>query len=182
VGFKMRNTLVLDEKAIEQALDKMASEMAACNEETPIALIGIRRGGAHVASLLIPKLEKLLGLKPPLGSVDISLYRDDGFNPNDWPNVGVTDIPFSMRDYCVILVDDVLFTGRTVRSALDAILDYGRPKAVKLATLVDRGCRELPIQPDVVGATLSTEKNAHVDVQLVADGAQVNRVILEGGE
>ena len=110
--------------------------------------------------------------------VDITLYRDDGFGPHDWPQIGVTRIDFRLKEHTVVLVDDVLFTGRTVRAALDAILDYGRPKAVRLAVLIDRGLRELPIRPDAVGLTMTTRPDQHVDVRLVAAGDATDAVVV----
>ena len=114
-----------------------------------------------------------------LGMVDITLYRDDGFGPNDWPDVGITEIPFRLREHTVVLVDDVLFTGRTVRSALGAILDYGRPRSVRLAVLVDRGHRELPIQSDFTGTVLETELNDRVEVMLTEAGAESDSIIVK---
>ena len=157
---------VLDSSAIEDGIARMAKAMAERAGDGPWAIVGIRRGGETLAKRLVDKLKALVGDdKVVLGFVDITLYRDDGFGPNDWPQIGKTDLPFAPRDYTVVLVDDVLYTGRTVRSALDVILDYGRPRAVRLAVLVDRGLRELPIAADFVGHALSTTASQHVDVR-----------------
>jgi pyrimidine operon attenuation protein/uracil phosphoribosyltransferase len=157
---------VLDSSAIADSIDRMAQAMAARAGDGPWAIVGIRRGGETLAKKLGEKLGALVGKdRVVLGFVDITLYRDDGFGPNDWPQIGKTDLPFAPRDYTVVLVDDVLYTGRTVRSALDVILDYGRPRAVRLAVLIDRGLRELPIAADFVGHAVATTKAQHVDVR-----------------
>ena len=170
-------TRVLDAAAITKALDAMADEIAGRAEDGPWAIVGIRRGGEHLARRLTERLRKKVGEdKVVLGFVDITLYRDDGFGPNDWPEIGATDVLFAPRDYTVVLVDDVLYTGRTVRSALDVMLDYGRPRAVRLAVLVDRGLRELPISADFVGHRMTTAANERVDVRLTESGAAEDEV------
>jgi pyrimidine operon attenuation protein / uracil phosphoribosyltransferase len=164
---------VLDASAIEDAVGSMARAIAARKGDGPWAIIGIRRGGELLAKRIAEALGAIVGReRVVLGFVDITLYRDDGFGPNDWPQIGKTDLPFAPRDYTVVLVDDVLYTGRTVRSALDVILDYGRPRAVRLAVLVDRGLRELPIAADFVGHAIATTATQHVDVR--ADAVHVN--------
>ncbi len=168
--------VALDAAGIRRALEGMAETLA--KEPGPLAVVGIRRGGEHLAKRLAPLLEKQSGGKVARGVVDITLYRDDGFGPHDWPEVGVSEIGFDLASHTVILVDDVLYTGRTVRAAIDAILDYGRPRAVRLAVLVDRGLRELPIRPDAVGLVLDTEPNQHVDVQLTESGAAADAVLV----
>ncbi len=165
-------TRVLDAAGIAKALAAMADAIAGRAEDGPWAIVGIRRGGEHLARRLTELLRAKVGRdKVVLGFVDITLYRDDGFGPNDWPEIGATDILFAPRDYTVVLVDDVLYTGRTVRSALDVMLDYGRPRAVRLAVLVDRGLRELPISADFVGHRMTTTANERVDVRLTESGA-----------
>ncbi|MBN1961028.1 MAG: bifunctional pyr operon transcriptional regulator/uracil phosphoribosyltransferase PyrR [Deltaproteobacteria bacterium] len=160
------STIVLDATEIEQAITDMASKLIANQQDAPWAVIGIKRGGEALAHRLAAHIEKLSGQIPPIGMVDITLYRDDGFGPHDWPVVGSSQIPFKIPQYTVILADDVLYTGRTVRAAFDAILDYGRPKAIRLAVLIDRGLRELPIAADVVGKIAATAADDHVDVTL----------------
>lgn len=170
---------VLDAAAIANAVDALATAIAGKTADGPWAIVGIRRGGEHLARRITERLKAKVGdERVTLGFVDITLYRDDGFGPHDWPQVGVTDLRFAPRDYTVVLVDDVLFTGRTVRSAVDVILDYGRPRAVRLAVLVDRGLRELPIAADFVGHVLSTTSSEHVDVQLTETGAAADAVVV----
>ena len=159
-------TTILDSGGIEEAIAAMAKDIVAKKSDAPWAVVGIHRGGEPLARRLAAEIERLAGQKPPLGSVDITLYRDDGFGPHDWPTVGSSRIEFDIPKHTVILVDDVLFTGRTVRAAVDAILDYGRPKAVRLAVLIDRGLRELPIAPDFVGKVIATKPHQHVEVRL----------------
>ncbi|MBI3178922.1 MAG: bifunctional pyr operon transcriptional regulator/uracil phosphoribosyltransferase PyrR [Deltaproteobacteria bacterium] len=174
--------VVLDAAAVHKALTAMAEGLLARKSDAPLALVGIRRGGEPLAQRLARLIAKKVRHEPPIGKVDITLYRDDGFGPHDWPVVGVTEIPFDLTAHTVVLVDDVLYSGRTVRAAIDAILDYGRPRAVRLAVLVDRGLRELPIGADVVGLSLSTKPNEHVDVQLVETGAQADQVVVRARE
>lgn len=172
-------TIVLDAAAIGQALAHMADTIFNHPNDGPWAVVGIRRGGDHLAERLAALLAERSGTKPPVGVVDITLYRDDGFGPHQWPQVGVTHIPFDLPAHTVVLVDDVLYTGRTVRAAVDVILDYGRPKAVRLAVLVDRGLRELPIRADATGIAITTSDEDHVDVRLTEAGHPADAVILE---
>lgn len=175
-------TLAMNAATIDAALDQMVEQIVAIKGDGPWAVVGIRRGGDHLARRVAKRLEAHAnggGTAIPIGVVDITLYRDDGFGPREWPEVGVTDIPFRLREHTVVLVDDVLYTGRTVRAALDAILDYGRPKAVRLAVLVDRGLRELPIAADAVGERLATRPDDHVDVRLTEGGAESDAVAVE---
>ena len=170
--------VVLDAAGIQKALKSMADAIVDSPGDGPWAVVGIRRGGEHLAHRLAKHIADKTGHEPPIGTVDITLYRDDGFGPHDWPDVGVTQIGFRLREHTVVLVDDVLYTGRTVRAALDAILDYGRPKAVRLAVLVDRGLRELPVRGDAVGLTLQTSAEQHVDVTLTDAGEEADAVLL----
>jgi pyrimidine operon attenuation protein/uracil phosphoribosyltransferase len=170
--------VALDAAGIGQALTDIADQLARGKDRGPFAVVGIRRGGEHLSRRLAPLLEKRTGEKVARGVVDITLYRDDGFGPHDWPEVGVSQIGFDLSQHIVVLVDDVLYTGRTVRAAIDAILDYGRPRAVRLAVLVDRGLRELPIRPDAVGLVLDTQPGQHVDVQLTEGGAAADAVLV----
>ena len=142
-----------------------------------IALVGIRTGGMHVAERLASLIEGIEGSRPPLGAVDITLYRDDVFIGLPRPEVGPTELPFALEGVNIILVDDVLFTGRTVRAALDALMDYGRPAGVQLAALVDRGMRELPIAADYVGISVETTIADSVKVFFEEDG-ETDRVVL----
>ncbi len=127
--------------------------MANHPNQEELVLVGIRTGGAFLAQRLVDRISRRTG-KPRVGVLDITLYRDDWTQLSHKPLVGKTELPGSIDDQEVVLVDDVLFTGRTVRAALDALIDYGRPRRIELAVLIDRGGRELPIQPDFVGQTI----------------------------
>jgi pyrimidine operon attenuation protein/uracil phosphoribosyltransferase len=135
-----------------------------------LALVGIRRGGVPIAERLASLVEELEGVRVPVGSVDISLYRDDASTALPNPRIGRSDIPFAVEGRRIVLVDDVLFTGRTIRAALDALLDYGRPRKIELAVLVDRGGRELPIQPDYCVRAVDVANGERVDVLADASG------------
>jgi pyrimidine operon attenuation protein / uracil phosphoribosyltransferase len=157
---------LLDEAGIVRVLRRTAHEIV---ERHPggkdLALVGIRTGGLHLAERLA-RLLAAEGLEAPVGAVDITLYRDDVFVGLPRPEVGATELPFSLPGRNLVLVDDVLYTGRTVRAALDVLMDYGRPRRVELAVLVDRGRRELPIQADYVGLKVTTAANESVRVML----------------
>lgn len=142
-----------------------------------LALVGIRTGGLYLAETLQGLILELEGQAPLLGAVDITLYRDDVFEGLPRPEIGVTELPFELAGVEVVLVDDVLYTGRTIRAALDALMDYGRPRLVRLAVLVDRGLRELPIRADFVGITTETSSAESVKV-LFDDGGTVHKVVL----
>jgi pyrimidine operon attenuation protein/uracil phosphoribosyltransferase len=159
---------ILDAAGMTRALRRIAHEIAERNSGIrEIALVGIRTGGLYLAARLQQMLQEIEdGIEVPVGAVDITLYRDDVFVGLPRPEVGTTQLPFKLDTYTIVLVDDVLYTGRTVRAALDALMDHGRPRAVQLAVLVDRGWRELPIQADYVGAKVSTTKNESVKVHL----------------
>ena len=169
--------MTLSAEDIAAAVDRLAEAIRAKTAGTPIALIGIRRRGDEVAQRVLTRLAED-DRELSFGSLDISLYRDDFERLHENPKLLESDIPFPIEGAHVILVDDVLFTGRTIRAALDALSDYGRPAKVELAVLVDRGHRELPIQPDYTGITLSTQRPDHVLVCLEkADGHDQIRVI-----
>ncbi|HEY6477488.1 MAG TPA: bifunctional pyr operon transcriptional regulator/uracil phosphoribosyltransferase PyrR [Polyangia bacterium] len=170
---------ILDAVGLGRTLRRMALEIAERlpQEARPIYLIGVRTGGAYLAQRLFGLLAEAGEAKPLLGAVDISLYRDDVFRGLPKPEIGPTELPEPIDGRTVVLVDDVLFTGRTIRAAMDVLADYGRPQAVKLAALVDRGRRELPIQPDVVGVALETTARESVRVML-AERGEVDRVVL----
>ncbi|MFN7956019.1 MAG: bifunctional pyr operon transcriptional regulator/uracil phosphoribosyltransferase PyrR [bacterium] len=177
-GYRIARTLV-DSRGIEAALDALASQIRGRNPEPGrLALIGVRRGGVHLAQRLARRLSTP-GHEVPIGVVDITLYRDDLDRVGANPIVGPTEIPFEIEGITVVLVDDVLYTGRTIRAALDALLDYGRPRCVQLAVLVDRGHRELPIQADYVGQRIETRPDEQVEVLLVEEGGDDSAVLLE---
>lgn len=143
------------------------------------AMIGVFTGGAYLAARLAALIEARTGRAVPLGTMDITLYRDDLYTGLEKPVLGETDIPFDITGQHIVLVDDVLFTGRTVRAALNQLMDYGRPSSVKLLVLIDRGHRELPIAPDFSGAVVETGKLDRVRVSLVEAGADADGVSLE---
>lgn len=160
-----RNTL-LDARDIQRALADMAEQVVALAGGTDrLVLIGIRRRGIEVAERLAT-LIAAKGTRPPLGVLDITLYRDDFQTVGPLPVVGATEIPMDLTDRCVVIVDDVLYTGRTIRAALAELADFGRPARIGLCVLIDRGGRELPIQADIVGKTVSVEAGDTVDVRL----------------
>jgi pyrimidine operon attenuation protein/uracil phosphoribosyltransferase len=155
--------VVLDEDDIRRTLVRIAHEIVEKNADRPVALVGIHRRGAILAQRVHRLVCDLLEEEIPLGTADIAFYRDD-LATREAPEVRATDIDFRMEDYTVVLVDDVLFTGRTVRAAIEALFAYGRPARVQLAVLADRGHRELPIRPDYVGKNLPTARSERVNV------------------
>jgi pyrimidine operon attenuation protein/uracil phosphoribosyltransferase len=150
------------------------------NGARDLAVIGIRTRGVFIAERIVREIERLEGIRPPMGILDISFYRDDLMRRTEWPNVKKTEIPFPVEDKKVILVDDVIYTGRTIRAAIDEIMDYGRPSSIELVTLIDRGLRELPIQPDYVGSRLDTLSAEEVRVHLKeSDGMDEVTIVTE---
>ncbi len=170
---------VMDAQAISRALVRIAHEILERNRGTVnLALVGIRTRGDVLARRLAQAIERIEGVRVPVGVLDITLYRDDRDRHAAAPTVHGTDVPFSVVGRHIVLVDDVLYTGRTVRAALDALMDLGRPATIQLAVLVDRGHRELPIRPDYVGKNLPTSSRERVTVRLVeTDG--VDEVVIE---
>lgn len=161
------NDIILDETKIGRALTRIAHEILEHNSGAEsLAIIGILTRGAMLAKRIAAIIEKLEGVKVPVGLMDISLYRDDLHSKLDQPVVQRTDVLFSISDRNIILVDDVLFTGRTIRAALDQIVDFGRPRTIQLAVLVDRGHRELPIKADYVGVNIPTAKADQVVLEV----------------
>lgn len=164
---------------IQSALERIADEILKSPADPGhLVLIGIHTGGVHLAGRLRKIFYEKYDMSIPLGSLDINLYRDDWTRLHTQPLVRSTELPFPIHDCDVVLVDDVLYTGRTTRAALDAIMDYGRPKRVQLAVLVDRGHRELPICAQFVGLFVQTETRQQVHV-LLAEKANEDRVIIE---
>jgi pyrimidine operon attenuation protein / uracil phosphoribosyltransferase len=156
-----------DDHEISGLIASMARKLAdARRPGVPLCLVGVRTRGVPLAQRLAQELRRLLGQDVEVGAVDITLYRDDLEHVEHWPVLRGTDIAFGVDGVEVVLVDDVLFTGRTVRAALNAICDLGRPACIRLAVLVDRGHREIPIQPDVAGLTVATNFDDHVRVRL----------------
>jgi len=159
-------TVALDRDDIRRTLVRIAHEIVEKNPDGTIALVGIHRRGAHLAKRLHALTSELLESPVPLGSVDIAFYRDDLTIRPAAPIVHSTELGFPIDGRTIVIVDDVLYTGRTVRAAIDEIFDYGRPARVQLATLVDRGHRELPIRPDYVGKNLPTSQEERVNVRV----------------
>jgi pyrimidine operon attenuation protein/uracil phosphoribosyltransferase len=158
---------IMDENDIERTLNRLAHEIIERNEGTKnIAIVGIRTRGEFLAKRLAEKISKIEKTQIPVGVLDITFYRDDVRLKLRQPEVKTTEINFTIDDKDIILVDDVLFTGRTIRAALDELIDFGRPKTVQLAVLIDRGNRELPIQPDFVGRKIKTNLNEEIKVNL----------------
>ena len=162
-----RTKRILDAKEMERAISRMAHEIVERNKGVEnLALIGIRTGGVPLAQRLRERIGAIEGRTVPVGILDITLYRDDWTRLTSRPVVQRTEIEFPIDDLDVVLVDDVLYTGRTVRAAMDALLDIGRPATIQLAVLVDRGRRQLPIQADYCGLSMKTGADEHVDCHL----------------
>jgi len=169
---------LLNANAVGRALDRIAHEIAERNEHgNQVVIVGIQKGGVHLANRLQKVLEKIWAHEVPLGLIDVSMHRDD-HNERLPQNIQPTSVPFDPTGKVVVLVDDVLFSGRTVRAALDALTDLGRPKAIQLAVLVDRGNRELPIKADFVGKEVPTSLEERVEVSLREDNADGDAVRL----
>ena len=178
----MKQTVLLEKEGIKRAIHQLASEIVAKNSGVEnLALIGIRTRGVFIAQRLASEIKILEKVQPDLGFLDITLYRDDIGLSEKTPVVKKTEIPFNIFDRTIILVDDVLFTGRTVRAALNALNDYGRPKKIQLCVLIDRGNRELPIRPDFVAKKITTSYEDKVIVHLVEIDKE-DLVILEEKE
>ncbi|MDR1359195.1 MAG: bifunctional pyr operon transcriptional regulator/uracil phosphoribosyltransferase PyrR [Coriobacteriales bacterium] len=155
-------TTLMDERDIERALTRITHEILECNKGAEgLALIGIVTRGDILAQRIAAKIEQIEQVKVPVGWLDISFYRDD-LSHHLTPEVHTTKVPFNVNGCAIVLVDDVLFTGRTIRAALDAVMDFGRPSEIKLAVLVDRGHRELPIRADFVGKNVPSDANEQV--------------------
>ncbi|MFH1855662.1 MAG: bifunctional pyr operon transcriptional regulator/uracil phosphoribosyltransferase PyrR [Candidatus Omnitrophota bacterium] len=159
--------IIMDELAIERALKRIAHEILERNKSIKnLAVVGIRNKGAYLAQRLVAYMEEIEKSVVPVGILDINLYRDDLSVIATQPVIRKTEINFDIEDKKIILVDDVLFTGRTIRCAMDALVDFGRPKNIQLAILIDRGHRELPIRADYVGKNVPTSNNEIVEVML----------------
>jgi pyrimidine operon attenuation protein/uracil phosphoribosyltransferase len=158
--------VVLDEDDVRRTLVRIAHEIVEKNAGEPVALVGIHRRGAHLANRLHRLVCDLLDEEIPLGDIDIAFYRDDLSTRAADPAVHASHLPFRLEGYTVVLVDDVLYTGRTARAGIEALFDYGRPARVQLAVLADRGHRELPIRPDYVGKNLPTARTERVNVRV----------------
>src|SRR4030043_2052340 len=174
--------IVQTEKDVEKALNQICEQLLTKHSQlNEMVLVGIRTGGVFLAERLRQKILQKRGIDLPPGIIDITLYRDDWTRLSQTPEVKKTEIPFSIEDKHVLLVDDVLFTGRTIRAAIDVLLDLGRPRRVELAVLIDRGHRELPIQADYVGKMLETSRQDSINVEL-KELAGVDQVVIERGK
>jgi len=180
-----KTKVLMDGEQVGRALARMTHEIGEqASDLSGLALVGLQRRGVDLAFRLAGLVETFYGVRPPTGSVDITFYRDDldtrssGPGPSGQPVAHSTAIPFDVTGRTILLVDDVLYTGRSIRAAIDTLFDYGRPAAVRLAVLVDRGHRDLPIRPDFVGKNVPTSRGEHVVVRLMeTDG--VDEVIIE---
>ena len=159
--------VVMDEETISRAISRMSYEILEKDRDIKhLAIVGIRTGGEYRGKRLQQEIQRIEGVEVSYGIIDITLYRDDLSAAQSQPTLRGTDLPFRIAGSRIVLVDDVLFTGRTIRSALDAIIDFGRPRRVELAVLCDRGYRELPIQADYVGKVVPCQRNQLVRVRL----------------
>lgn len=177
----MAKNVLMDSETIDRTIVRITSEILEKNKGAKdLVIIGIRTRGVHVAERIANRINKLEKIEPPMGTLDITLYRDDLRRKTEWPKVEKTEIPFSVEDKEVILVDDVIYTGRTTRAALEEIMDFGRPSSIQLATIVDRGHRELPIQPDYVGIKVDTLRSEKVRVHLEETDGKDEVIVLQG--
>ena len=174
---------ILDTESIDRTLERIAHEIVEKNRPMDeLAIIGIKNRGAHLAARLADKIEAISKNRPPVGALDITLYRDDLTEVAEQPIVHATEIDFDISGKKIILVDDVLYTGRTIRCALDALIDFGRPSQIQLAVLIDRGHRELPIRADYVGKNVPTSLKEVVEVRLSEVDGKDEVIICEKSE
>lgn len=157
---------LMDGDTMQRVLTRMAHQIMEQETLEDVMMVGIRSRGVPLAQRLAAIIEKVEGVKVPVGEVDITMYRDDMSRITERPQVSATQLPGDVNGRTIILVDDVLYTGRTVRAAMDAVMDQGRPSKIRLAALIDRGHRELPIRPDFVGKNVPTSQNERVGVQV----------------
>jgi pyrimidine operon attenuation protein/uracil phosphoribosyltransferase len=171
---------ILDSEGISRVLMRIAHEILEKNKGTAsLSLVGIRTRGVFLAHRLRDCIEKIESKKLPVGALDITLYRDDLTRVAAGPKVHKTEIDFDISGQAVVLIDDVLYSGRTIRAALDALIDFGRPKSIQLAVLIDRGHRELPIRADYVGKNIPTSTNETIEVRLSEVDGKDDVVIME---
>lgn len=180
-GDYKQKAVILDREGIRRALTRIAHEIIERNKGTEnLALIGIRNRGVPLAARLAARILQIEGKEVPVGTLDITLYRDDLSTLANQPRVRQTEVHFPVVGKTIVLVDDVMFTGRTIRAALDAVIDLGRPRLIQLAVLVDRGHRELPIRSDYVGKNVPTSMKENVSVLLDETDGDEKVVITEG--
>jgi len=165
-------TIILNPSAIHRVLTRIAHEIAERNDQSQaVVVVGVQRGGIHLAERLGHLLRAIWGHFVPVGTLDVNMHRDD-LHQHAAPNLQPTQIPADITDKTVVLVDDVLFSGRTTRAAMDALNDFGRPRRIQLAVLIDRGHRDLPIKPDFVGKNVPTSLQERIDVRLKETGGE----------
>ena len=173
---------IVDADGLRRIVTRIAHEIVERNKGVDeLVLVGIRRRGVPIAQRIIEKIGEFEGKQPVMGSLDITLYRDDLSTVAHQPVVGSTDIPVDINGKNVVLVDDVLYTGRTVRAAMDALIDFGRPRTIQLAVVIDRGHRELPIRADFVGKNVPTSRKEVIGVK-VTDVDGVDSVVIKEGD
>ena len=171
---------IMDEQAMRRALRRVAHEIIENNRGVEgLTLVGIQRRGVTLARMLADLIEQVEGVRPPMGVLDITFYRDDLSLLQEHPVLNATDLPFQVQDAKIVMVDDVLFSGRTARAAMDAICDMGRPALIQLAVMIDRGHRELPISADYVGKNLPTSKSELVGVHVPEYDGDMSVVLYE---
>ena len=169
---------VLDRQEIQRALTRIAHEILEKNKGTEgLMLLGIRTGGVYLTARIAKRIEEIEGVAVPRGALDITLYRDDLSTKREQPVLGKTEFPGDITDRRIVLVDDVLYTGRTIRAAMDGVMDLGRPQFIQLAVLIDRGHRELPIRADYIGKNLPTSRDEEVLV-LLEEAGEEDRVMI----
>jgi pyrimidine operon attenuation protein/uracil phosphoribosyltransferase len=172
---------ILDQTGIQRAITRIAHEIAERNDGTEsLVLVGLRSRGVDVARRIAEELKLIAGTETPVGTLDVTLYRDDLDKVGPQPVVRTTEIPFSINEKRVVLVDDVLYTGRTIRAAMDSLIDLGRPRLIQLAVLVDRGHRELPIRADYVGKNVPTSRQEQIQVLLTEEDGEDKVIIVKG--
>jgi pyrimidine operon attenuation protein/uracil phosphoribosyltransferase len=179
-GIRQDERIVMDAGDIARALTRIAHEILERNKGVgSLALVGIRTGGVHLAHRLAKRIQEIEGAPVPIGELDITLYRDDLSLRKEQPVLRKTSVPFDVSDKIVVLVDDVLFTGRTIRAAMDGLIDLGRPAEIQLAVLVDRGHRQLPIKATYIGKNIPTARDEQVHVLLEEAGEEDRVMILK---
>ena len=177
---QQQERIVMDVGDISRALSRIAHEILERNKGTKgLALVGIRTGGVHLAHRLVKRIRDIEGAQVPIGELDITLYRDDLAMRKNQPILRKTTVPFHISDMKVVLVDDVLFTGRTIRAAMDGLIDLGRPSEIQLAVLVDRGHRQLPIKATYIGKNIPTSREELVHVFLEEEGEEDRVAIIK---
>lgn len=179
----MNEKIILSSKELDRKLTRIVHEIIENNNGVKnVAIVGIKTRGEFLGKRIVKKIKSIEKKNIPFGTLDITLYRDDLRNSLTLPELKETNIPFNVDQASIILVDDVLFTGRTIRAAIDAILDFGRPSSIQLAVLIDRGLRELPIQPDYVGINIETNSKQKINVFLKETDGEEKVVLMDNNE